>query len=515
VAGGGLPRLLMAEPQPAPEAADGPTLMGIRYVRSAQTTHPTGDPSFAVEQSMPSAVPERECDPFLMCDEFGPTPSKGAHGNDTDAGFDVPWHPHHGMDILSYIVEGCGRHADSMGNRETFESPGFQWMSVGSGIEHAEGGGTPKGQRTHGFQIWLRMPTAKMSDAPRYGTVGPAEIPTVHLGADGSEGLVRVIAGPLGGQVGPAQFAVAVQILDLELSAGAEWRYTCPAGMDNVMFYAFKGGGTLNGEPGTALDKQHICRFDTGKGQDAVVRAGPQGLRMMVFTGKQTKEKLIWCAHDHGLPVGLGETSLGRGARSQGEWSPLVGMVVAQARPLRVLLEAAAAAVLPPVPNGQLPTRASRLRLQERLEDPEEVRDNAASDGDGGLCATERIYYYGIRLLGEATSAGDSEPLCNRATENSLRSAAATTGTLVHYSLTQRGTWAKGFLPGSSLGPLPWRKPSSSAGSSRAPSISARIRPSSITSMSPMKTRSTLRSCVTGSHMPSVFMRDASLARRW
>jgi redox-sensitive bicupin YhaK (pirin superfamily) len=73
--------------------------------------------------------------------------------------------------------------------------------------------------------------------------------------------------------------------------------------MDNVMFYAFKGDGTLNGEPGTALDKQHICRFDTGKGQDAVVRAGPQGLRMMVFTGKQTKEKLIWCARDHGLPV--------------------------------------------------------------------------------------------------------------------------------------------------------------------------------------------------------------------
>jgi redox-sensitive bicupin YhaK (pirin superfamily) len=110
----------------------------------------------------------------------------------------VPWHAHHGMEILSYMVEGCGRHADSMGNRETFASPGFQWMSVGSGIEHAEGGGTPRGQRTHGFQIWLRMPKSRMGDAPRYGTVQPEEIPTVQLPA----GQVRVIAKRAGRQGG-------------------------------------------------------------------------------------------------------------------------------------------------------------------------------------------------------------------------------------------------------------------------------------------------------------------------
>ena len=112
-------------------AANAPSsgLMPVRYIRATKTAHPTGNPDFAVEQSMPGVVPEEECDPFLMCDEFGPMRSSGAYGNDTDAGFDVPWHPHHGMDILSYMVEGCGRHADSMGNRETFKSPGFQWMS--------------------------------------------------------------------------------------------------------------------------------------------------------------------------------------------------------------------------------------------------------------------------------------------------------------------------------------------------------------------------------------------------
>jgi len=273
-----------------PSGAGSTDLMAIRYVRKTNTAHPTGNPDFAVEQSMPGVVPEKECDPFLMCDEFGPMMSTGAYGNDTDEGFDVPWHPHHGMDILSYIVEGVGRHADSMGNRETFQSPGFQWMSVGSGIEHAEGGGTPAGQSTHGFQIWLRMPVANMEDDPRYGTVEPSDIPTVSL--DG--GLVRVIAGSLDGVQGPAQFAVNVQILDVELEPGAEFNYVCPSSCDNVMMYGFKGSGILNDD--TPIGSQQIARFNTTNpsAQGAKVTAGEGGFRMMVFTGKMTKEKYVW-----------------------------------------------------------------------------------------------------------------------------------------------------------------------------------------------------------------------------
>lgn len=192
------------------------------------------------------------------------------------------------MDILSYIIEGKGRHADSMGNRETFDSPGFQWISVGSGIEHAEGGGTPKGERTHGFQLWLRMPLARMEDDPRYGTVSPADIPTVNLG----NGLVRVVAGTLGETVGPAKFAVNVQILDVELDPNAEWSYSCPDDMDNVMFYAFKGSATINGE--RSIRAQQICRFDTSGPRTALLTAGRDGCRALVFTGKMTKEKIIW-----------------------------------------------------------------------------------------------------------------------------------------------------------------------------------------------------------------------------
>lgn len=263
-------------------------MMPVRYIRDAKTAHPTGDPSFEVKQCMPAAVPEDEADPFLMCDEFGPTLSKGAHGNDSDQGFDVGWHPHHGMDILSYIVEGKGRHADSMGNRETFDSPGFQWLSVGSGIEHAEGGGTPAGERTHGFQMWLRMPVARMEDDPRYGTVEPADIPVAKF----QRGQARVIAGSLGSIEGPAKFAVTVQILDVELEPGAEWAYSCPDEMDNVIFYAFKGRATINA--GQTLRAQQVCRFDTSGPRTAALQAGPDGYRGLVLTGRRTREKIVW-----------------------------------------------------------------------------------------------------------------------------------------------------------------------------------------------------------------------------
>eukprot|EP00928_Gymnodinium_smaydae_P045340 TRINITY_DN30238_c0_g2_i2.p1 TRINITY_DN30238_c0_g2~~TRINITY_DN30238_c0_g2_i2.p1 ORF type:complete len:248 (+),score=37.97 TRINITY_DN30238_c0_g2_i2:93-746(+) len=173
-------------------------------------------------------------------------------------------------------------------NFDGVDSPGFQWISVGSGIEHAEGGGTPEGERCHGFQIWLRMPIAKMEDDPRYGTVAPSEIPVAKL--DG--GLVRVIAGKLADVVGPAKFSVNVQMLDVELEPGVEWTYECPQDMDNVIFYAFKGSAVLNGME--SIKAQHACLFEVGKSRVAHIQSGKDGYRMMVFTGKMTKEKILW-----------------------------------------------------------------------------------------------------------------------------------------------------------------------------------------------------------------------------
>jgi redox-sensitive bicupin YhaK (pirin superfamily) len=147
-------------------------------VRKAKVTHPTGDPNFSVMQSFPAGFTAEESDPFLMCDKFGPMLSQGKI-TDPDV-FPVNWHPHRGMDILTYMRQGTGRHADSLGNRGEFASPGMQWISVGSGIEHAEGGGTPAGEYQDGFQIWVNVPSSRKMDDPRYGTEPPENLPILN-----------------------------------------------------------------------------------------------------------------------------------------------------------------------------------------------------------------------------------------------------------------------------------------------------------------------------------------------
>ena len=126
-------------------------MMKLITLRSAKVAYPTGNKNFAVMQAFPGALSAEEADPYLMLDHFGPTVSSGVRATVDD--YQVGWHPHRGMDILTYMCEGLGRHADSLGNREIFTSPGMQWCSVGSGIEHAEAGGTPMGVNVTGFQV--------------------------------------------------------------------------------------------------------------------------------------------------------------------------------------------------------------------------------------------------------------------------------------------------------------------------------------------------------------------------
>jgi redox-sensitive bicupin YhaK (pirin superfamily) len=96
--------------------------------------------------AFPAAISDEQAeDPFLMCDYFDVVESTGKASHEDE--FPVNWHPHRGFDIASYLRSGTGRHADSLGNRETYETPGMQWMSTGSGVEHAEGGANDKGQR--------------------------------------------------------------------------------------------------------------------------------------------------------------------------------------------------------------------------------------------------------------------------------------------------------------------------------------------------------------------------------
>ena len=266
--------------------------MKLLAVRRAKRSFPTGDPSFAVMQAFPAGFSAEEASPFLMSDFFGPTASEGVSPVDA---YPVSWHPHRGMDLCTYMIDGVGRHADSMGNRETFSSPGMQWVSAGSGIEHAEAGGTPAGENTTGFQIWLNVPSARKMDAPRYGTVPSAALAPVALPG----GVVaRVLAGPLGAVRGPFQTAQPVEMVHYELPAGASVTHEVGALLDNALVYVFRGGVAVGGAAAAdaSIPVHGVARFDAS---DAAARAltltaGGAGAGLMVFAGKMLKQPIAW-----------------------------------------------------------------------------------------------------------------------------------------------------------------------------------------------------------------------------
>ena len=218
------------------------------------------------------------------------------------------WHPHRGQDLLTYLVEGVGRHADSMGNRGTFEAPGIQWLSAGSGIEHAEGGGTPKGKSMHGFQIWVNVPSERKMDDPKYGIDGSDKIPKWVSAQGGVK--VNVIAGPFRTAenadhhddtcseilVGPFRTIASVSIIDITMDPNERYTFSLPdEEFDNCMAYVYgpTGGGTLNGKE---IEHGSIIRFDaTSKNQRSIsISSGLQGVRVLVFSGKRLNQQIAW-----------------------------------------------------------------------------------------------------------------------------------------------------------------------------------------------------------------------------
>ena len=255
----------------------------------SKKSFPTGNPDFSVQQAFPGSFKsELDTDPFLMCDYFGPKESEGII-TDPDK-FVVPWHPHRGMDICTYMTEGNGRHADSLGNRETFSSPGMQWISVGSGIEHAESGGTPKGQNESGFQIWINVPKNKKMLDPRYGTHGPSSLPL--LNGQGYSG--RLLAGHIGDQKGPFETATAIEMIDIVIEPNAKFSHNLDSIYDQSIVYVYKGSGLINTSPANHLSVIQLDARTEGEGRGIELHAGELGFSCMLFSGKRINQPIAW-----------------------------------------------------------------------------------------------------------------------------------------------------------------------------------------------------------------------------
>ena len=275
--------------------------MSIRPVKSIIQSQPTIEGAGVRLRRAFGFGNTGDFDPFLLLDDF-----RNEHPQDYLAGF--PWHPHRGIETITYVLRGTVQHGDSLGNRGAMGPGDVQWMTAGSGILHQE---MPKGDeagRMHGFQLWANLPKSlKMTD-PRYQDILAKDIPEV-VDDDGTR--VRVICGEFWGKTGPVE-GVAADPRYLDVWVPPRVRKTFPVESSrNAFAYIFEGTGTFRdasaprgvltervgeGESGPAVREvagnRSLVLFDSG--DEITVQAGEEGLRFLLVSGRPLEEPVAW-----------------------------------------------------------------------------------------------------------------------------------------------------------------------------------------------------------------------------
>ena len=244
-----------------------------------------------------------EYDPFLLLDDF-----RNENPDDYLKGF--PWHPHRGIETITYVLAGSVEHGDSLGNRGAMGAGDVQWMTAGRGIMHQE---MPKGDakgRMHGFQLWANLPSRLKMTEPRYQDISSKDIAEI-TDDDGTH--VRVICGEFWGKKGPVEGVAAdPRYLDVTVPPGKKKRLAVDRGA-HAFAYVFDGSGTFRdasapraveteqvGEavgvsPRSTDDEAHnraLILFDSG--DEVVVQAGEKGIRFLLVSGKPIEEPVAW-----------------------------------------------------------------------------------------------------------------------------------------------------------------------------------------------------------------------------
>lgn len=239
-------------------------------------------------------------DPFLMFDDF-----RGDHPRDYMAGF--PWHPHRGIETITYVLAGAVEHGDSLGNRGTLKGGDVQWMTAGSGILHQE---MPKGNaqgQMHGFQLWANLPRDLKMTKPRYQDVRGHDIPEL-MEDDGT--VVKVIVGTFWGKTGPVDgIAAEPQYLDIFVPPNKKRVFKVDT-RRAAFAYIFEGSATFDDSAaprGVLTEKEYRGQelnirdlsgnrtlVEFGKGDEVVVRAGEDGVRFLLISGAPIAEPVAW-----------------------------------------------------------------------------------------------------------------------------------------------------------------------------------------------------------------------------
>jgi hypothetical protein len=278
--------------------------MSLRAVKQILETKPTIEGAGVKLQRAFGFGKTAEFDPFLLFDDF-----RNENPADYLAGF--PWHPHRGIETITYVLAGEVNHGDSLGNKGRMTAGDVQWMTAGSGILHQE---MPKGDangRMHGFQLWANLPASlKMTD-PRYQDIPSSAIPEVTED-DGT--TARIICGEFWGRKGPVEgvatgpMSAEARYVDISVPPGKRKRFQVET-TRHAFAYVFAGSGTFrdasepqavltesavdpNAEPVYDAKNHSLVLFD--RGDEIVVQAGPEGIRFLLVSGKPLKEPVAW-----------------------------------------------------------------------------------------------------------------------------------------------------------------------------------------------------------------------------
>lgn len=273
--------------------------MSIRSVKTLTQSTPTMEGAGVRLRRAFGFGETKDFDPFLLLDDF-----RNDRPEDYRAGF--PWHPHRGIETITYVLSGTVEHGDSLGNRGSLGGGDVQWMTAGRGIIHQE---MPQGDehgRMHGFQLWANLPSALKMTEPRYQDVRGADIPEV-IDDDGTR--ARVICGSFWGVTGPVD-GVAAEPRYLDVSVPPGRRKTLPVETTRHAFaYVFAGSGrfanassprevlheTVDGTETLAWEPagdRSLVVFD--RGDEVVVQAGEEGIRFLLVSGKPLEEPVAW-----------------------------------------------------------------------------------------------------------------------------------------------------------------------------------------------------------------------------
>lgn len=221
----------------------------------------------------------KDFDPFLMLDAFDSTDP-----DDYTKGF--PWHPHRGIETITYLIKGRIEHGDSLGNKGEILDGCCQWMTAGSGIIHQE---MPKASdRMLGVQLWLNLPAKNKMTAPKYNDIIGGNVPVI----DGGGHKLHVIAGTYKEKRGAFEGEyIKPLFIDVELKARGEWSYETAA--DSTLFvYIIEGAARFAAEGGELISEKHAVLFNNGK--KFLAKASDKGVRFLLLEGKPIKEPIAW-----------------------------------------------------------------------------------------------------------------------------------------------------------------------------------------------------------------------------